>query len=329
MSFAWYVYTLALMLVAALACATNASVWALLSHRKALTASVAFGCYLFELADIFFSEYQGDKLYMTGYLENGLHWPVWEMAVSVVLVTSMWACARRRSHASADKRSLAVFALAFTVVSIALAPVEGRAGKLWNMLYWSWRDLCMALCFAYPLWHAAHCDNEADRADIDRVRRFYVVALVLVAAMLVWDTGLIAFFNADSFTGLMHDFWWHATERNIPENLLMVFCAVASIAEARSRAMAFANHPADRLDDSDRARLERRVLERLPRFADTYELSRREREVLELALRECSTAQIADELFISTGTVKAHLHRIYQKVGVKNRHDLTLAFWRF
>jgi DNA-binding NarL/FixJ family response regulator len=49
------------------------------------------------------------------------------------------------------------------------------------------------------------------------------------------------------------------------------------------------------------------------------ELSRREYEVLALLVRGCSNRQIAGELFIDETTVKTHLHRIFEKLQVRDR----------
>jgi DNA-binding NarL/FixJ family response regulator len=50
-------------------------------------------------------------------------------------------------------------------------------------------------------------------------------------------------------------------------------------------------------------------------------LSRRELEVLELAARALSNAQIAGQLFIAEGTVKRHLTNIYAKLDAVSRMD--------
>ena len=50
-------------------------------------------------------------------------------------------------------------------------------------------------------------------------------------------------------------------------------------------------------------------------------LSARELEVLELAARALSNAQIATQLFIAAGTVKRHLTNIYAKLGAVSRLD--------
>lgn len=53
-------------------------------------------------------------------------------------------------------------------------------------------------------------------------------------------------------------------------------------------------------------------------------LTVREIELLKLAASGYSNAEIAQRLFISEGTVKVHLHRIYDKLQLKSRVALTL-----
>lgn len=53
---------------------------------------------------------------------------------------------------------------------------------------------------------------------------------------------------------------------------------------------------------------------------DAYlpKLSRREREVLELILKEMTTPEIADALFISVNTVETHRASLFTKTGARN-----------
>ena len=53
-------------------------------------------------------------------------------------------------------------------------------------------------------------------------------------------------------------------------------------------------------------------------------LSPREREVMLLAAKGFANKSIAQKLNVAEGTVKIHLHRTYQKLGIKSR--FTLAF---
>jgi DNA-binding NarL/FixJ family response regulator len=54
-------------------------------------------------------------------------------------------------------------------------------------------------------------------------------------------------------------------------------------------------------------------------------LTRREREVLELAMRGLPNKEIAKRLFISVDTVKSHVKHLYAKLGTLDRRDLVAA----
>jgi DNA-binding NarL/FixJ family response regulator len=53
-------------------------------------------------------------------------------------------------------------------------------------------------------------------------------------------------------------------------------------------------------------------------------LTARETEVMRCVASGLSNQKIADQLIVSEGTVKIHVHNIYRKLGIKNRVDLTL-----
>lgn len=53
-------------------------------------------------------------------------------------------------------------------------------------------------------------------------------------------------------------------------------------------------------------------------------LTPREQDVVRLASRGLSNKSIANRLGLREGTVKVHLHNIYQKLGISNRMELIL-----
>lgn len=53
-------------------------------------------------------------------------------------------------------------------------------------------------------------------------------------------------------------------------------------------------------------------------------LSGRERAVASLAQRGLRNKEIADELGLTEGTVKVHLHKVFEKLGMRNRTELIL-----
>jgi len=65
-----------------------------------------------------------------------------------------------------------------------------------------------------------------------------------------------------------------------------------------------------------------RVAEMLRSHRRSNGLTPREREVARLVARGLSNKQVARELGLSSGTVKLHLHRTFQKLGVNGRSSL-------
>ena len=55
-------------------------------------------------------------------------------------------------------------------------------------------------------------------------------------------------------------------------------------------------------------------------------LTKRERQVAVLTCDGLSNKTIAHKLCVTEGTVKHHLHSIYQKLGVPNKAGLIIAF---
>ncbi len=58
--------------------------------------------------------------------------------------------------------------------------------------------------------------------------------------------------------------------------------------------------------------------ESLDHTDELVELTKRELQIVRLVAQELSTAEIADQLFISTGTVETHRHNVMKKLGAKN-----------
>jgi DNA-binding NarL/FixJ family response regulator len=57
-------------------------------------------------------------------------------------------------------------------------------------------------------------------------------------------------------------------------------------------------------------------------------LTEREQEIVALVGRGFTNKGIAQQLFLSEGTVKVHTHHVFQKLGVKTRAELIYALSR-
>jgi DNA-binding CsgD family transcriptional regulator len=64
-----------------------------------------------------------------------------------------------------------------------------------------------------------------------------------------------------------------------------------------------------------------------PIFAQVYELSPREQEITQLIARGVGTAGIAEELHLSTHTVRDYVKAVFEKVGVSSRGELVATLF--
>ena len=64
----------------------------------------------------------------------------------------------------------------------------------------------------------------------------------------------------------------------------------------------------------------------LEQFYDKFKISAGEREIIALIMKGMDNKQIEGKLFISHGTVRNNVSRIYKKLNVKNRFELITLF---
>lgn len=95
---------------------------------------------------------------------------------------------------------------------------------------------------------------------------------------------------------------------------------------SRQATQAIESEPAS--DRSNASKNDTRQTDPLDAFVATYDISRRERDVLELWLAGRGLKYIENTLFISESTVKSHLRSIYRKCDTHNRDEIISLFER-
>ena len=266
---------------------------------------------------------------MEEYFNTGLTHRVANIILRVCVITCVWLWVAMRVHAPVRKRHLAIFAGVYAVVAVLPAPIGAHSDALHTMVFWGISDILILGSLVFAWWWRNNRASETDRISIDRSATLWRIALVLVVLILAEDIFFILILRLDAMDGWVRDFFWHLTERNMSENILMVICAVRMMLYNRDVMQIFSKHPMEEGSKAEKVSQHRDFESRLLRFADDHGMSKREREVLGLAIEGKDTQGIATQLYISTGTVKAHMHRIYTKAGVEHRQDLINAFWKY
>ncbi|MEO2542906.1 helix-turn-helix domain-containing protein, partial [Enterococcus faecalis] len=138
-------------------------------------------------------------------------------------------------------------------------------------------------------------------------------------AILLEDTFVI--FNIDQYSDIV----FKINNRNVSEDIYTIILSIAIIYFCnRDFTLSVLEKDAAKLEENQS---DEPVL--LAPFCDAYQLTQREREVLSLLL-ECKTNQdIANELFLSIGTVKTHIHNIFVKLEVNKRAEVFVSYQLF
>jgi two-component system NarL family response regulator len=76
---------------------------------------------------------------------------------------------------------------------------------------------------------------------------------------------------------------------------------------------------------SGQRRIAPEVAAKLAEHASAPELTGREREIVQLMAAGKTNREIAEQLFVSEGTVKTHINHIFDKLGVQDRTQAVLA----
>ena len=328
MSFAFFLYTIIIMGVALVTSAVALVVWLMTRRRDSLVAAAGFLLYALDMSVIFFDEYNRAKYsYEVAFVEPLQH-PWLRCLLGVAIFACVLAWTVMRLHKQPNMRRFGLVVLVFAAVQFALVPRAGMASKLQQYLFWLVRDLGTVGCLVYVGWFYRCRASKVERLDLDRSKKFFKLACVLMLCVIVEDTYMIMISSPDISNPFINSFLWYLSERNISENVLLVAVAVQLFCQFSYILRVYARHPRADEDAVAERRSEDDVASRIVIYSDAHKLSKREQEVLALVLRGLDAQNIASELVISVGTVKAHLHRIYVKSGVTTREDLIETFWR-
>lgn len=157
--------------------------------------------------------------------------------------------------------------------------------------------------------------------DRGMLKRFFLYFLIMSILILAEDSFVIFF--RDRFYGPRVKI----NNRNFCENLMYLGLAVPvfryTARQLKIHSPVSVEAPVQQPPEPDRNQLD------LHTFCCTYNLTEREQEILSHLLQSKSQQEISEELVIALGTVKTHIHNIYQKTDSANRNQIIAKYQQF
>lgn len=231
-----------------------------------------------------------------------------------------------------------IFPAVLTVWLICVPLIEKTPG----IFYWVYLMPCELFYFGLASYGLRRLNDAPGSLDVPALRRLFRAMAVFAVFILSEDIvcGIDYGFFEKGYQLAANSAPDFAKMRNYFECVMNLFFAFAALkacgrvlissgAEAQSLAEAEAvDAPEAEAMDAD-AEASPVLTPLLPqaavnKIADELSLSPREREVLPLLLARMSILLMSETLMISKGTVKSHVHNIYQKAGVSDREALIL-----
>lgn len=230
---------------------------------------------------------------------------------TTLIASMLYTCLRALNGVTVVRMIVPVGLFAAILISCPLIPDN------------SWQVYIYYLCtqimmLGMALWGLRRLKKTPDciEQEYRPLARQMLIALAVLAVLITAEDTIVIFWY-DIFTeaGLK------INNRNATENILMLVFALTLIRRAQQ-------HLVNHIKETSRYRSS--SLQEAPSpfkvFCNKNMLTDRESEILEYLLNGKSQQEISDELVIALGTVKTHIHNIYQKAGVANRSQLLNSY---
>lgn len=320
MEIAFYFYTILVMLVCIAAGTISLSAYFVCRKRSHLYMVAFFLFYFLDLALIFQNEYLGQNTEFPLEVFYTIDQPALRIFFALGIIQSLWLVAL---DFLGEKRLWLriVPAVGFVVLSatVIIALPEGQY-KQW--LFYSMRQIFLLWCLAYALLRYRTTKSEIEKTRMRRQEPLFLITLVLTMCIILEDTFMMLVWDPDPASATMLPLY--ISERNFSENFLMLAFAFFSLREAAATLrLRFKEPPV-----SENPVVRQQIDDLLPAYSERHGMTAREREILTLVLQGKDNQNIASELQLALGTVKAHVHNILKKTDHASRQELTRDFWK-
>lgn len=262
------------------------------------------------MTEIFFFEYtlQNQSFPASDYYS--IIMPVMRTLVATASQAFIWAIARDLL----DKHSKKQFVIPVVTFLLceSLTIVAVPYGPMHQWLYYTMRQVFLIFVGLYIFWTAHKSTKVELKARVNNQRKHLIIGAILVGCIATED-----FYSILVVPMSLAPSWLqlYLSERNFSENVFACYFAILLIAYTYHVLSIRMQEASEEKNVSD---LDRHIEEQMPSYRNAYKLSNREAEVLRLVVRGKSNQEIADELFLAVGTVKAHIHNILVKTAPRS-----------
>ncbi len=312
-----FYYTLLIMFFYTIVAATSLSAFYVSRRRTFLYATVGFAFYFFDVSLVFKDNFiTPDAVFEAASFYDVGH-PYTSIITGGGAFLFLWLAACRYCR---EERPVVRFAPVALWAALSLAAYQFIENPQWReFIYYNLRAVLQLACYGLLAWWYTHSPDPERRSIMKSHRTAFFWAIGLTCGIILENVYVQLIFDPGSIPRGM----WVLAERSPMENLLFICYGLAVLRGASVSLQLRARE----LPEGDDPLLAESIDRLLPLYSRTYDLSKREEEVLRHALMGKDNQNIASALTLSAGTVKVHMHNILKKTGHANRAELAADFW--
>lgn len=308
-------YNISLIILFAIAFASCFFAYIYSKKRIFLFSGLAFLFYILDVFIIYNAEFLS---YGINFNENAIPhitYPILKVIVRtgicLLYLLILLTLIEKTFHA---KYLFLVFLFFFTSVSLIMFP-ESKL-QLWCFyILLALNNICLCIFYFYCVKSSKDHDY---KVRIKKYNTFFIISFIIGIFIIIEYSVEIP--NISRIAAYLPNL----NERNFTEDLISIFYSIVGIKLACKtlfspyHTQGYSMFP----DATDTLNFKKQ----LEFFCHTYNLTNREKEVLNLLLEDKDTQKISELLYISIGTTKTHIHNIYRKTGTGKKNELIHLF---
>lgn len=229
-----------------------------------------------------------------------------------------------------------IYSLILIILLMLFVPIAPNSA----LKVWIYYFPCQLFTFALSMYGLAVIKKYPDLYSdtiTGSFRKVLFYTAVFSVLIVIEDT--IVIFNFDVYSDIMVKI----NNRSLSEDILSIYHCIAAIRiffpllqiEGKEK-MEVLDVPSAQIENTDFiAEPEEKKIpadntySKFYLFCKLYQLTAREQDILKLLLQDKNNEQISDELFISLGTTKSHIHNIFVKLEINKRRQLIEKYENF
>lgn len=312
-----FYYTLIILFFYTLVAATSLSAFFVSQRKTFLYATLGFSFYFFDVSLVFMDNFITPKATTAASSFYDVGNPYLSILTGGGAFLFLWLAACRycrKDHGAIRFAPIVLWAFASVAAYQLITDPQWR-----EFVYYSMRTVLQLFCYAVLAFWYLHSSDPQRRSIMRSHRVAFFWAVGLTCGILLENIYFQLLFDPLTIPRDM----WILAERNPLENALFI-CFGLTVLHGASISLRLR---ARELPEGEDPLLVESIDRVLPLYCQTHDLSKREEEVLRLALMGKDNQNIASALSLTAGTVKVHMHNILKKTNCRNRNELAEDFW--